>query len=140
MATRAELQKLAKLRLKEAEALYRQKLYDGAAYLCGYSIECALKARICKLLDVADYPSKRQNLKSAYTSHDLGQLLFLAGLSSGIGLTQPELQQNWSIVAKWRSERRYDTPGKYSQRDALEVLDAIRSQPHGVLRWLMKRW
>jgi len=47
---------LAALRLCEAEALFAAGLYDGSAYLCGYVVELALKARICRLLDVNKYP------------------------------------------------------------------------------------
>ena len=59
MPTRNELKELAKLRLKEAETLFDAGLYDGAVYVCGYVIELALKARICKLLDISEYPSSR---------------------------------------------------------------------------------
>ncbi|RLC04104.1 MAG: hypothetical protein DRI57_28560 [Deltaproteobacteria bacterium] len=57
MPTRNELKELAKLRLKEAETLFNAGLYDGSAYLCGYVTEFALKARICKLLGIDEYPS-----------------------------------------------------------------------------------
>ncbi len=49
MPTRNELKELAKLRLAEAEKLCDAGYYDGAAYLCGYAVEFALKARICRL-------------------------------------------------------------------------------------------
>jgi hypothetical protein len=53
---RKQLQDLAKLRLREAEALYVAGFYDGSVYLAGYAVELGLKARICRLLHVADYP------------------------------------------------------------------------------------
>jgi len=74
MPTRNELRELAKLRLREAETLFNAGLYDGSAYLCGYVIEFALKARICKLLGIDEYPASGR-LKSAYAVHDFGQLL-----------------------------------------------------------------
>ena len=46
----AELRKIAKARLKDAEALLAAHRYDGAIYLCGYAVELALKARICQTL------------------------------------------------------------------------------------------
>ena len=52
MASRKQLQDLARLRMREAETLFETGLYDGAAYLCGYVVESALEARICKLLAV----------------------------------------------------------------------------------------
>jgi hypothetical protein len=56
MANRKQLKQLATIRLREAEALFAAGLYDGCAYLCGYIIELALKARICRLLNLSDYP------------------------------------------------------------------------------------
>lgn len=45
---RKDLQELSKLRLKEAKLLIDNNSFDGAYYLCGYSVECALKAWIRK--------------------------------------------------------------------------------------------
>jgi len=139
MATRAELKKLAYLRLKEADALYRAELYDGVAYLCGYCIEFALKARICKVLGVSEYPDAGR-LRQAYAVHDLSQLLLLAGLQPKVGPANAELFKNWSIAAEWRPERRYDPPGTFTRQMAHDLLEAIRSRRNGVLTWLVKRW
>ena len=76
---RQELKCLARLRLREAEALHAAGIYDGAAYLAGYAVEMALKARICRVLGVPDYPLAGP-LKPAYAVHDLAQLALLAGL------------------------------------------------------------
>jgi len=46
---RKGLQDLAIVRLKEAKALLDQGFHDGAYYLCGYAVECALKACIAKI-------------------------------------------------------------------------------------------
>jgi HEPN domain-containing protein len=140
MATRAELKKLAHLRLREAETLFRAELYDGVAYLCGYCIEFALKARICRILGVREYPDRDKRLRQTYAVHDLPQLLLLAGLQSKIGLGNAELIRNWSVAANWKPERRYDPPGTYSSGQALEILEAVRSRRNGVLTWLVKRW
>ncbi len=56
MTTRNQLKELALLRLREAEALHAVGLFDGAKYLSGYVLELALKARICRILDVEEYP------------------------------------------------------------------------------------
>jgi HEPN domain-containing protein len=73
MPTRNELKELAQLRLKEAETLFQAGLYDGAAYLCGYVIEFALKAKICKLLGVNEYPMsgklKEEHLSEHFASN-----------------------------------------------------------------------
>ena len=140
MATRTELKRLAFLRLREAETLYRAGLYDGVAYLCGYTIEFALKARICRVLGLSEYPDRDKRLRQVYAVHDLPQLLLLSGLQSKIGLANAELARNWSVAANWKPERRYDPPGTYSRKRALEILDAVRSKRNGVMTWLSKRW
>ncbi len=45
---RSDLQNLATIRLRDAEVLLDNGRYDGAYYLLGYVIECALKACIAK--------------------------------------------------------------------------------------------
>ena len=139
MPTRNEFKELAKLRLQEAETLFQAELYDGAAYLCGYVIEFALKARICRLLDVTDYPASGQ-LKSAYAVHNFDQLLLLAGLKSKLAPTNVELVTNWLIATPWTPEMRYTPKGTISRKEAEAILEAIRQKPYGVLSWIMKYW
>lgn len=82
---RKQLQVLARLRLREAEALYNAGLYDGSVYLAGYAIELALKARICRLLGLKNYPLE---LGQAFRIHNLEQLKALAGLTAQIDPTK----------------------------------------------------
>ena len=138
--TRVDLQSLARLRLREAEVLFEAGLYDGASYLCGYAVECALKAVICKQLDVNEYPHYRERLRGVFASHHLEDLRFLAGLSAKIGPGRPVLWQNWSTVVAWKSEQRYDSEGSQTAQNALDMLNAVRSKSNGVLRWLARRW
>jgi HEPN domain-containing protein len=48
MTTHAELKKLARIRLADANALYEARRYAGAYYMAGYAIECAIKAILAK--------------------------------------------------------------------------------------------
>jgi hypothetical protein len=135
-----DLKKLAKLRLKEAEALYAAQCFDGCVYLAGYAIEMALKARICKLLRLREYPPNIKS-KQAFISHNLYDLKLLAGLDREIDLIKNKnLYDNWSKLVAWDSELRYEPPGKYSRSAAKEILDSIGQSPDGVLTWLTKRW
>lgn len=45
---RKDLKLVAEVRLREAEALLNKRYYDGAYYLTGYAVECALKSCIAK--------------------------------------------------------------------------------------------
>lgn len=71
--------RLSDLRLRERKALFGQRLYSGAYYLAGYSVECALKACICKNMRRAEFPPDRKSLDNIYT-HDLDKLITGAGL------------------------------------------------------------
>jgi HEPN domain-containing protein len=57
MIARDELRRIAWGRLRDAELLLNGGRYDGAAYLCGYAVELTLKARICRTLKWAGFPS-----------------------------------------------------------------------------------
>ena len=135
---RRQLQTLAKLRLHEAETLYNSGFYDGSVYLAGYAVELALKARICRLLGVGEYPL---NVGQSFKVHDLEQLRLLAGLSTEIDITKnKDLFDNWSKAVDWDPEQRYEAPGKHNKTSAKLILDSIRAKPNGVLTWLSKRW
>jgi hypothetical protein len=140
VATRKELQDLALLRLQEAETLFSAGFYDGCAYLCGYVVELALKACICRLLDTDDYPATGE-YKRVFAVHDLDQLLFLAGLSAKLDPADQTLLSNWSLAVPWNpTERRYQAVGSVGQQQALDILNAVRDSKDGVLEWLKKSW
>jgi len=139
MATRRELQRLACLRLKEAEALSDAGCYDGCAYLCGYVVELALKAAICATLGIDSYPDKGSRLREALKTHDFDDLKLMAGMERAFTVNQSRFV-NWSAASKWKPERRYDPEGTYSQAAAKEILDAVRSYPDGVLACISQRW
>lgn len=140
MPTRQQLKDLARLRLKEAEILFDAGMYDGVSYLSGYVIELALKARICKILNIPDYPATGSYAK-VYAVHSFDQLRFLAGLSGKITLVDtPELFENWSIASPWGPERRYSAPGTYTKQNAEDILNAISDKTYGVLTWIKRYW
>lgn len=141
MATREQLQSLARLRLREAEALFEAGFFDGCAYLCGYVVELALKATICATLNVSEYPSEvKAPLRMAFRTHDFDDLKLLAGLEGEPSQDNPVLLANWSVASRWRPERRYEQEGSYDRTAALEILEAIRVGPNGVLPWLSLHW
>ena len=138
--TRTELKDLARQRLKDADALYDARDYDACFYLCGYVVELALKARVCKVLNLTEYPET--GFRGAFKTHDLNELITLAGLSCAIvpSPTSTGLYQNWNTVLKWNPESRYSPVGTTAQQQALDYLEAVRSKPDGVFTWIKKRW
>jgi HEPN domain-containing protein len=145
MATRLQLQELALLRLQEAEVLYASGLFEGCAYLCGYVVELALKARVCALIGVDDYPDNfGGRLERAFRTHDLNELKLLSGMQEEITPRNRPINQalysNWSVASKWTTARRYEPKGSYDGMSAQEMLEAVRAKPDGVLECISHRW
>jgi HEPN domain-containing protein len=106
--TRKELQILSGIRLREARALAKLGMNDGAYYLAGYSVECSLKACIAKATFRHDFPDKERAIDSY--SHNFGKLLRVAGLAEALqedAQSDPMLRQNWIVVQLWSPEHRY---------------------------------
>ena len=137
---RTEFQELAELRIAEAGALLRRRppMPDGAYYLAGYAVECALKACIAKLVGLHDFPDKQLADKS-YT-HDVTKLLLAAGLEAefkaAIALNE-EFEENWNTVRGWSERSRYE---RHSVEAAKELFAAITDPTNGVLPWIKARW
>jgi HEPN domain-containing protein len=75
---RIDFQEIAELRLQESRALLVAGLPEGAYYLAGYAVECALKSCIAKKTREHDFPEKK--LVNDSHTHDIGKLLQLAEL------------------------------------------------------------
>jgi HEPN domain-containing protein len=126
MISRNELRKIARARLKDSEALFQSGRYDSARYLCGYAIELALKARICRTLKWAGFPSTRKDFESlsSLKTHDLDILLKLSGLENKI---QAGFAVEWGIVATWEPESRYHAGGTTKQSEAARMIAAVKT-------------
>jgi HEPN domain-containing protein len=135
---RSDFQRLARTRLKEAKVLLENKCFDGAYYLAGYAVECALKACIAKQTQRHEFPDKTRVLDS-YT-HDFAKLLRVANLTNHLEDEKNlnlAFRQNWSIVVKWSEETRYQTT---TPDEAKELYAAIVDRKNGVLSWFKKYW
>lgn len=119
--TVAELDRIAKARLDDAKALWNAGRYDGASYVCGYAVEVALKARICRLLNWPEFPnssSEFQNYRS-FQTHELDVLLRLSGQEERI---KKHHFASWNAVSVWKSESRYNIVGTIQQVDAQNMI------------------
>ncbi len=125
MITRADLTKTARAHLRDAGILYKRGSYDGAVYLCGYAVEIALKARICRTLRWAGFPStpgEFQYAKSVQT-HNFDALLLFSGVESRI---KPALAADWVQVSNWNPELRYSPVGTQTAAAAAGMIAATR--------------
>lgn len=135
---RKELQDLSKIRLKEATALLRLGLFDGAFYLAGYAVECALKACIAKGTRRGEFPDKKK-VESSH-SHNLLQLIKVAGLDGACGLhagTDAAFRSNWDFVQSWSEQDRYR---RHRPESARALLAAVSDRRHGVVTWIKQQW
>lgn len=118
-----ELDRIAKARLEDAKALLEAGRYDGATYLCGYAVEVALKARICRTLDWPDFPSTGGEFKNytSFQTHDLDVLLRLSGQEVRVKQQHFAL---WNEVARWKAEWRYNVIGTAKASAAEAMIQA----------------
>ena len=142
MHTRKTFQKLAQTRLKEVKLLKTNKHYDSAAYLAGYVIELALKARICKILK-SNYPNKSGNIQKAYFTHNFDELLYLSALENEFDkdkIDKTDLNANWSLVTGWSESWRYNPIGTKTKAEVEEIILALEDPTFGIFTWIKKRW
>jgi HEPN domain-containing protein len=135
---RSDLQKLALIRLDEAETLLKAGKYDGAYYLGGYVVECALKACIAKRTKRHEFPDKK--LANQSWTHDLDTLVKAAQLDDPLDAARksdPVFAENRATVKEWSEEARYR---RKTRLDVRELLAAITDDDHGILPWLKTRW
>lgn len=134
---RIDFQQIAKIRLGQSKALLSAGFPDGAYYLAGYAVECALKACIAKRTREHDFPEKES--KDFYI-HDLDKLLGYAKLRAELDQakrTNPAMQANWVIVLNWSEASRYE---KKTVEQATGLLNAIEDGQGGLLPWVQKHW
>jgi HEPN domain-containing protein len=132
-ATQAEFQQLARMRLAEAKVLLAAGSWAGAYYLCGYTIEFALKSIIIKhLLGLQRYPDSNFKAGDFYT-HDLQSLLHQADMQAVL-LADPTIRPIWDDVSQWNEQSRYEVSITRSQVESL--LKAVEE----VLKCLEQHW
>ncbi len=135
---RKDLRALSRVRLSEARALLKAGLSDGAYYLAGYAVECALKGCIAKETQRYEFPEKKR-VDASYT-HSLKELVRVAELRDGLqedAEADPRLREYWDVVESWSEQSRY---GRNSTERARALIEAISDRNHGVIKWVMRYW
>lgn len=135
---RLDFQRLSKLRVQEARALLAAGCFQGAYYLVGYSVECALKSCVAKQVRRHEFPDKK--LAAEVHTHDLEKLIRVAGLTRPFDDARSAnraLELNWAIVKDWSEEARYYDG--ISEKQARDLYSACAGR-NGVTPWIKKRW
>jgi hypothetical protein len=136
---RIDFQKISKMRIREGRVLLRTNHFNGAYYLLGYAIECAIKACIARQTKRYEFPNKNR-MKDCY-NHNLETLIKAAGLSLSLATelkNNSAFQVNWSVVKDWSEEFRYEHT--IANLKAKDLYSAITDRKNGVLQWLKKYW
>lgn len=135
---RRDLQQLSGVRLREAKALLKIGLCDGAYYLAGYAVECALKACISRRTRRYEFPDRKR--VDASHSHNLRELVKVAELEASRldrAGKDPDFRNNWDIAQSWSEQSRYQ---KHRPESAKALLDAVSDRQHGVIAWIKLHW
>lgn len=118
-----ELDRIAQARLDDARALLAAGRHDGAIYLCGYAVEVALKARICRTLNWPEFPTTGGEFQpyKSFQTHELDVLLRLSGQEQKV---KQQHFGDWNTVAVWKSESRYNVVGTAQKSEAAAMIIA----------------
>ena len=126
--------------LIDAKALLDASRWRAAYYLCGYSVECALKACVFTYIESTGIIFQdKEYLKKCFT-HDVEALIKAAGLEVARGLdiqSNPKRGVNWNVVKDWEVDIRYKDR---DQSEAEKLYNAVSDDTNGVLSWIKTQW
>lgn len=125
MISKSEIIRIAKARLSDSKILFEARRFDGAAYICGYAVELALKYRICKTLKWDGFPSTNSEFNEfrSFKTHNLNVLLSLSGVE---GRIKTMYFTEWSAISIWNPEVRYYNIGTVSEKEANIMIDSAK--------------
>ncbi len=112
--------------------------FEGAYYLSGYVVECALKACIARQTQAEEFPDLIR-ARQVHT-HDLLQLMRNAGLETALNErldSDPDFRKYWRIAREWTEASRYTAIGNAGK--ARKLFEAV-SHEKGVFAWLQLFW
>jgi hypothetical protein len=135
---RAELQAVAQAKLEDALLLFQHRRFSNAYYLAGYAIEIGLKACIARQIAAETIPDR--NFINETYRHELIKLVGIAGLTAELRTREqrsPAFAANWSTVAEWSPEKRYESIDSYS---AQFMIEAVNEPENGVFPWIKTYW
>lgn len=125
------------MRLKDARLLMRGGNIEGAYYLNGLAVECAVKACIAKNTKRHSFPPNQSAIKDIYT-HDLVKLIGAAKLQAALDMERRRnapFNNKWDVVKDWSINSRYVVTGL----NARDLYRAVAGR-NGVMQWLRQRW
>jgi hypothetical protein len=150
MKNPGEIRKLAEQRLREAEVLFKNDMYDGAFYLAGYCVELTLKAKICERLGISNLFDDESDLSSIkgigdirklVKTHNLLILFILSGLKVKFDEDKAQNSElaisNTLLFNVWDENVRYKPSGFSNNKDVKDVIKLLSSNK-GLISWIEK--
>jgi len=128
-----ELREIAREKIRDAEALFAAERYEGAMYICGYAIEIALKARVCKTLKWPDFPSTDREFQKKHQflkTHTLDLLLSYSGQEDKI---RNNFFTQWSLVSTWDPQSRYTPVARPTRATRARVMATLRTNARNMI-------
>lgn len=143
MPNRKQFTSLANKRLKTVKILIRDEDWQAAAYFMGYVLEFALKAKICKHLNLVFYPENTNDrrISTFFITHRFDSLLVVSGMENIFSDRGPaDAYLNWSqftlmYSGDWQNMR-YDDDPKWNE----ESVKKLYTQLNGIIKEIRKRW
>ncbi len=120
-----DLKSTARARLRDAEVLLKAKRFEGAFYLCGYSVELALKTRICRALKWPGFPETNKEFEGLQSikTHDFEVLLKFSGVGDRV---KTKYAAEWSKVLDWNPQKRYQSSGQITSQQAIDMVTCAK--------------
>jgi hypothetical protein len=141
---RADLQKMAEDRLKDAKVLLDGGRWEFAYYAAGYAVECGLKSCILSRMIHTAWVFEEKWDAKVCLEHRFSKLVYLAGMTEQLGehlkasnAAGGEFTGNWATAERWTVTSRYEAK---TESEARELFSAIADELHGVLQWIRNYW
>ena len=150
IATGESFEKMIASRIKCVDILMSEGEWHVASYLMGHILECTLKATICKVLKVKEYPADMKHrdnkVPEFFRTHFFDRLALLAGVSEIFSLNgNTQALDNWSqftakLPGDWVSMRYYDTKDEIDEQTAKSLYGNLLSNENAIIKTVKETW
>jgi hypothetical protein len=131
MISDIDLEEVARARLEDSMVLACEDRYEGSVYLCGYSVEIALKVRICKHNARFEFPETSSEFNThglqRWRTHNLSNLLNLSGLNAVIRGDSDLFRKFNCIATNWAPDYRYKKLGSTDENRSFDMIESAES-------------
>jgi hypothetical protein len=123
--TRSDFEAVARQRIQDAKALRDTGGHAGALYMCGYAVECSLKASICRHQEWEEY-----KLDPDYRLMKTHSFEFLVSFCGRENDLKKNAANEWAVMKSWSPNWRYLTT-------PLANVDEMINATHAIMRILL---